>query len=601
MDLYYPTGNEFIALPTVNAENCAVEAVNFLSMAQRGMVELRGKPDAPFLQPFVQIERNGMLVELPLTAAKCLREHFWIPVLTAEAEGITLSMTVLTPVEERGFALRLSVSAKGDAVLRFGLRGCWADAWHCVNEEKRIEGHKSCYPSGWNDAMVFDFRLGFPLFAFAPMCNLPVAHEFREDDDAISFTMSRRASLTAGTEESLVVFWGFGFEEVAAATSAKEMLRRGWSWEYQKTAAWLDARAHSFHSEKLTELYNTNLFFCIFFATGRTLDTEELVCMTSRSPRYYVSAAYWDRDVLLWAFPAILDADPALAEEILEYVFTRQRRNLGVHSRYIDGTVLEPGFELDELVAPIIALSAYLEVSGDRELLQEQSVLCGIDGILTKLALVKHPETELFETFLQPTDDERVYPYLTYDNVLVWLALSKLAELLPTRYAALSAQAERVRAAIYQNCVFTDEAGRAYFGWSVDLEGHHDIYDEPPGSLQLLPYYGFCGTEDSVWQNSVRKIRSPAYAYSFADQAIAEIGCPHAPYPWVLSLCNSLLCGHEEQALQELEVLVMDNGIACESVDPVSGECTTGAAFATCAGFLCHSLRHAEQEARNAK
>ena len=45
MDLYYPTGNEFIALPTVNAENCAVEAVNFLSMAQRGMVELRGKPD----------------------------------------------------------------------------------------------------------------------------------------------------------------------------------------------------------------------------------------------------------------------------------------------------------------------------------------------------------------------------------------------------------------------------------------------------------------------------------------------------------------------------------------------------------------------------
>lgn len=78
------------------------------------------------------------------------------------------------------------------------------------------------------------------------------------------------------------------------------------------------------------------------------MDTEELVLVTSRSPRYYVSAAYWDRDSLLWSFPTVVDADPALARRMLDYVFGRQRRNLGVHSRYIDGTVLEPGFELDD-------------------------------------------------------------------------------------------------------------------------------------------------------------------------------------------------------------------------------------------------------------
>ena len=33
------------------------------------------------------------------------------------------------------------------------------------------------------------------------------------------------------------------------------------------------------------------------------------------------------------------------------------------------------------------------------------------------------------------------------------------------------------------------------------------------------------------------------------------------------------------------------NGLrACESVDADTGECTTGSAFATCAGFLCHAL-----------
>ena len=94
--------------------------------------------------------------------------------------------------------------------------------------------------------------------------------------------------------------------------------------------------------------------------------------MTSRSPRYYVSAAYWDRDSLLWAFPAILTVDAAYAREILTYVFTRQARNFGVHSRYIDGTMLEPGFELDELCAPVIALNRYVEQTGD-------TALCGMD------------------------------------------------------------------------------------------------------------------------------------------------------------------------------------------------------------------------------
>ena len=59
---------------------------------------------------------------------------------------------------------------------------------------------------------------------------------------------------------------------------------------------------------------------------------------------------------------------------------------------------------------------------------------------------------------------------------------------------------------------------------------------------------------------------------------------------------NSLLCGHAEQALRELTIMPMDNGIACESVDADTGECTTGSAFATCAGFLCHALLTACKE-----
>lgn len=597
MERYLPTGNEWISLPNINEATAAIEDFTFLSMQHKGMIDVRGGADTPLMQPFVQVGDQAAA----FSQLRWQREHFWIPTLTASALGHTISMTALTPVGERGFAVRLRVTAAQDAQLTWGLRGLWQSSWHCVNEDKRLEGSMHCYESNWNGSIVFDLRCGAPLFAFAPICAEAMASSHLLSPDGVAYTLSFTDTLRQGQSAEHVVYWGLGFEEVAAATSAKQMLRRGWDWEYEKTAAWLDARAAQMPTPKLTALYNTNLFFCIFYAAGKTLDTEELVCATSRSTRYYVSAAYWDRDVLLWAFPAILSADHALAEAVLRYVFTRQRRNLGVHSRYIDGTVLEPGFELDELVSPILALESYVLQTGDHAILQDADVKTGVRQILRTLETMRHPQAALYETFLQPTDDEIVYPYLTYNNVLVWRALRALAGLYPEAHGDLAQVAEAVRAAVMQHCVFHNEAGQPFFAWSVDLRGHHNVYDEPPGSLQLLPYYGFCAPDDAVWQNTVAMIRSPDYEYSFAGAPIAEIGCAHAPYPWLLSVCNSLLSGHAAQALRELEFMQLDNGIACESVDAVTGACATGAAFATCAGFLCHSMKTACGEDAYAK
>lgn len=591
MERYIPTGNETVSLPKINAVTAGIEDITFLYMQQKGMIEIRGD-DLPLILPFVEIDGKA----LPLENLKWKRKHAWLPSMEAKAGGLDYSMVILPPVGERGFAIKLSVTAPGQVTIAWGIHGCWDSSWHCVNENKQLEGSAYCYESNWNDGLIFDFRSGGPMFSFAPMSDKSCEASHKKEDNRIYYRLSRNDTLSAGESKELIFYWGFGFEEVAAATSAKEMLRRGWDWEYKKTAAWLDARSSKMTTDKLTDIYNTNLFFCIFFSTGITLDTEELVCATSRSTRYYVSAAYWDRDVLLWAFPAILDADKTLAEDILHYIFGRQRKNIGVHSRYIDGTVLEPGFELDELLAPIISLEAYISKTHDRGILADTDVKRGIEQILKVLGTVRHPEIPLYETFLQPTDDVIVHPYLVYNNVLVWKAFNILAKLMPKQYGHLAESADAVKSAIYRHCVFTDKNGNPYFAWSVDLNGGCNVYDEPPGSLQLLPYYGFCKMDDPVWNNTVDIIRSPAYEYSFAGYPIAEIGCAHAPYPWVLSLCNSLLCGHAKQALRELESMEMDNGIACESVDPVTGVCTTGAAFATCAGFLCHSLMLAGKE-----
>ena len=527
---------------------------------------------------------------MTLTGLEWKRDHYWIPQFSAQAGDVEVCGVLLAPIGGRGFVYRLEVSAPREITVTYGLKGCFGQTRLEINESKSIRGEKWVYPSNWNHSFVMDFRVGLPLFAFAPIFEGDMDWDYSVDEEQnISFSIMKTIQLTLGEQGSAEIIWGFGYEEVAAAASAKEILRQGYRHEYERTASWLAARTFVVSDARFSELLNLNLFFNFFYAAGITLDTEELCLVTSRSPRYYVSAAYWDRDSLLWSFPAITMVDTAFARDALIYVFTRQIRNVGIHSRFIDGTLLEPGFELDELCAPIVALRRYVDISGDGTILEEKCVLDGIQHILRILESKKHPEIDLYETFLQPTDDPHLYKYLTYNNMLVWRMLTDLNILcdLP-----LLEQAERVRRAIYTHCV-QEQGGKRIFAWAVDLQGNWYTYDEPPGSLMLMAWYGFCAADNETYCNTVDTIRDPGYRYSFSGMPIAELGCEHAPHPWVLSICNSLLSGHRESALTHLSRTQLDNGVACESVHEVTGECTTGKAFATCAGFLAFALGEA--------
>ncbi len=583
---YQATGNEYLSLPTLRESDGAVEGLTFLHMGAKGMLELKGDESAPLLHPFVTVDGK----ETQLGSLCWSREHYWIPSFRTQAGTLHVTGTVLCPLNERAFFVRLKLHNDSQSPIRCGagLMGCWAQTLHEVNESKPVGGQTFLLKSNWNHHFEMEMRAGLPLFAWAPIFEDAVKEQFEQAaDGSIRFTLEREWTLAPGEESAVDYIFGLGYEEVAASTSAKELLRRGFDKMRNETRAWLARRERQLTDVKLKEILNTNMFFSYFFASGRTIDTEEFVLMTSRSPRYYVSCAYWDRDSLLWSFPAILIADREYAREILKYVFTRQIRNVGIHSRFIDGTVLEPGFELDELCAPLIALEKYLQETHDESLLQEAYIQDGIRHILRILDTKKHPELELYETFLQPTDDTHVYPYLTYDNVLVWRILTDLSRRLSR--PDLLGRAERVREDILHNFI-KERDGKRFFCWSADLKGQYDVYDEPPGSLLLLHYYGFCEANDPVYLNTSAMIRDPAYRYSFAGKPIAEIGCAHAPHPWVLSIANSLLCGHKETAKEHLLRTGMDNGIACESIHEETGECVTGEAFATCAGFLAYAL-----------
>lgn len=580
MPSYQVTGNEYLSLPTICEETGAIEGLTFLHMGAKGLIELRGG-EKPLFAPFCSV--NGAQAAPKFTWR---RENAWVPAARGEAEGLSLSIIYLCPLNQRAFILHLEAENLSENAMnvRLGIRGQWTQTLHAVNETLTLNGRRTQEESGWNHAFVMQETAGLPLCALAPIAGGKVRWTW----GGMAYEGCQDFCLKAGEKAESDIVWGIGYETVAAATSAKHLLRLGYQRCRRDTLDWLSRRMLQAPDTALCELLNANLFFSLFYASGKTLDTEEFCLMTSRSPRYYVSAAYWDRDSLLWSFPAILLADAAYAREMLLYVFTRQIKNIGLHSRYIDGTLLEPGFELDELCAPVIALQRYLDRTGDTPLLRSACVQEGLGHILSVMERKRHPSIALYETFLQPTDDEIIYPYLTYDNVLVWRSLHALAQWLDR--PELHDRAEAVRQAILTHCVQDGQ-----FVWSTDLNGHFDIYDEPPGSLQLLPHYGFCAMDDPLWLKTMETIRSEKYRFSFAGKPIAEIGCLHAPHPWVLSLCNSLLSGHAETALVHLRRTRMDNGMACESVNEVTGVCETGEAFATCAGFLSFALWSALQ------
>lgn len=62
MERYLPTGNEMISLPKLNEQTAAIEDLTFLSMQQRGMIELCGTENEPLMQPLSRsIRKNWRL------------------------------------------------------------------------------------------------------------------------------------------------------------------------------------------------------------------------------------------------------------------------------------------------------------------------------------------------------------------------------------------------------------------------------------------------------------------------------------------------------------------------------------------------------------
>lgn len=613
------TGNEFVSLPVIATATGEVESVNVLHMGARGLIEFAGEP---LLRPYVHVGDNAA----PLAFDRLTYESDFVPHFQGRVGGISVGLRYVAPPGFKGFFIVLAATNEGRESLdvEVGLFCEVSAAMAAVFSRRALAGPHRAYFDTWTRSAVFEAGGGQPFAAFAlrtadgaPWTVTPPTKWARERGGGvvevlpISFAHGRRVELGPGEEKVQVYFCGVGSEGDGAGLNAVDLARHGWEKLFAKTREWLDARTRRVptaqsqaRSAASTEAQagagsvaepqtraeaqariNRNMFFSLFFAAGQTIDTEELVLVTSRSPRYYVSAAHWSRDSLLWTFPAVLMADPDLARKHLLAAFRLYTRNIGLHALYIDGTVLYPGFELDEVCAFAIALGRYVEATGDRSILNEQVVRTGLDDVIHAFQSVQHPEHRLGTTFLLPSDDPAHHPYVTYNNALLSLSWGILGELLES--PAYVEEAARVRRSIQEKLIVPGPFGPMYC-WSSDLEGSYILYDDPPGSLELLAHYGFVEKDDEVYRNTVSWIYSENNPYFDGSGRFGGPECPHARHPWLLTMSNGLLVGRDlvAQAL----AAPLDSGFACETFDRHTGVVKTGAAFASCAGFFAYAL-----------
>lgn len=613
-----PTGNWFVSVPRVRVADAAVDDIGFLHWHYRALVQLAGSQERPFLRPIIAVDGEP----IPWDRLSWTHEVCWLPAFQANWNDVHVEGRLFAPVPaERGFVCVLEAWCEGPKgagrEVTLGWEGSWERALHASHLAKPMVGSRY---AGLNrehpDTVFLEFRTAVPVFAAAlcpseevrtevakgipgsaaEMAGHPSPDEETEvttdGPDALWYRMRHSSRLHPGEGESLALYVGLGLKEVAAVAAARDLRRRGWRDLLAATRSWLGEHAVPCSDRKLGIPLNRNMFYNCFFSQGICLDSEDLVLVSARNPESRWVATYRDRDAMLRSLPGVLHMDPPQARRMLEYGFTLQLRNVGLHSRFVDGAVLEPGFQLDHLCAPILALALYVTTTQDRSMLFDRRVQSAVNVLLDALAGRKHPEVALYSTVLSPDDETSPLPYVTCCNAMLWRALSDLAAIYNyirdlDRADEMSRLADAVRRAVHEHCVVETPAGPAYAS-AVDLRGDFTFEDWPNASLRDLPLLQFCSKDDPVYTHTLAWIaaaqeKACRVPDTTEPEQAAVAGCR------LVALINDLRLGSQE-ALETLRNAPLDDGIACELVD-ADGRMLGGPGNAALAGLLAYALR----------
>ena len=283
--IYFLTGNEYISLPEIDLHTAGLKSLNLLHMGAVGLLEFQGSPKSPLITPF--LIRQGRREDLQGKLAWSYRQH-WIPSFTYLAPGLTLKGEIFCPPGHRGGVYQLTVKNTGTEPrnLEMGFDVHWQHFNHIIFNRRPVEGQHHASPNEWTHSLILEARAGLPLASLAVGLGdqAPWRHEPAATSTALALAQSSvKVCLAAGASATIPLYMAVNIEGDGAGTTIVDLRRHGHAALQEETLTWL--KEHTLKTEKFEALTNRNLFFTYFFAAGRTVDTDQWVPVTSRSPR----------------------------------------------------------------------------------------------------------------------------------------------------------------------------------------------------------------------------------------------------------------------------------------------------------------------------
>ena len=609
------TGNHYVNFRT--DERGAVEAANVLHRGLNGLVEWSGG-DEPLLRPRVRIDGHDVALE-----PQPDRLDRWLPQTRAQlTPTLKLTTTLAAPggfePVVRGGALVFELeNSAGEQACEIVVDGVWQwsqkqviSARALTDANRLVRGSAGqgialeAGPSTGGAALALRMSGAAVRYEVSTPAGDLVegdTHTFA-NGTATRFRISSIVQARARGRTRVALFIGAAPERDGAFATAGQLARVGADELLRRARLELARLARRADDTNLSELLNRNLTFSFFCGMARAIDDDFLYPVSSRSPLHGPTAVVNEREALLWLLPAITECDAGAARELLLRIFEQYSDRPGHRWRYLDGGVLEPGVAQHQLCAYGLALDRFVADTGESAILDEQIVQDVLREIDELLFARLHPDIFVGPSDLLPSGEGADQPYVTFDNVMLWAFVSALERIWTAAEPPhLLGAAEEIAAAVWGR--FTVEhQGAHILASSTDLKRAASIYDDPAGSLRLLPYLGFCGADDPAWIDTMDTLRSSAYPLYLGSRFFPGFaGRSHPEAVSMAGVCADLLTPRAPEAIALLQRLPLEAGLLSETFDPDTGAPVGGMHAAALSGFLAWALVHTQRVRKPAR
>ncbi|HUF69334.1 MAG TPA: hypothetical protein VMM79_11890 [Longimicrobiales bacterium] len=606
------TGNHYLAVPWIDPADGAIHGVNVLHRGMASLLSWAGtrRPEpggVPLLRMVVVVDG----VETPVEDVKWERLDRWIPRWRGRAGVVTVTVTICTPggfdpLAPGGVILVRTESSERVRV-EIRLEGRWSWTLRTAASTRPALPANRARRDGAAvvlEAGEMPMGAGLAILASGPGGSAELGRAGSHEEsggpselvvvngEAIEFRLQSDATVRGkGTAAFVLGVAPDGDGALAAARrlagiGAEELVRR----------ARLDLASLNRATDEVAarDIVARNLVFHHYSAAARAIDDDRLYPVLSRSPDHGECAVFTETEALSWSLPAYALTDPLIAREVLLRVLEVYSDRPGNMRRYIDGGILDAGYSLARALDHGLAIERYIEITRDETFADEplvQQVLRELDeAAYTRL----HPEIFLAGTDTLAGGERADYPYVAWDNAQLWRLSQVIDRWLHVeaggpkpRFARADAEIE---ASFWQR--FTTEVdGLGVIPYSIDLHGKAAVYDDPAGSLRLLPFVGLCAQDDPIWLNTMELLHSKSYPLFLGGHPYPGFAGRSRPGEARFSaLCADLLCPWRARSLETLRSLHLPGGVACETWDPATGRAASGPYAASEAGFLVWTL-----------